>query len=66
MKKIYTTPQTPAMSNLKNSCSSHGLPFIKTLSLVSVAVFLSNASPVSACDLWGNVATYFGGGANIR
>ncbi|WP_375674216.1 YadA-like family protein [Bartonella sp. AA18HLJMS] len=66
MKKIYTTPHTLAVSNLKNSCSSYRLPFIKTLSLVSVAVFLSNASPVFACDLWGNVAQYFGGGANIR
>ncbi|WP_375681662.1 MULTISPECIES: YadA-like family protein [unclassified Bartonella] len=65
MKKIYTTPHTLAVSNLKNSCSSYRLPFIKTLSLVSVAVFLSNASPVSACDKWGNVAEYFGGGANI-
>ncbi|WP_375681535.1 YadA-like family protein [Bartonella sp. AP60NXGY] len=66
MKKIYTTPHTLAVSNLKNSCSSYQLPFIKTLSLVSVAVFLSNASPVFACDLWGNVAQYFGGGTNIR
>ncbi|WP_375678157.1 YadA-like family protein [Bartonella sp. AP72JLCBS] len=66
MKKIYTTPHTLAVSNLKNSCSSYRLPFIKTLSLVSVAVFLSNASPVFACDLWGNVAQYFGGGTNIR
>ncbi|WP_375653416.1 hypothetical protein, partial [Bartonella sp. MR110HLJHH] len=65
MKKTYTTPHTLAVSNLKNSCSSHGLPFIRTLSLVSVAVFLSNASPVSACDTWGNVAKYFGGGTNI-
>ncbi|WP_375671514.1 YadA-like family protein [Bartonella sp. SD1336NMGDW] len=65
MKKIYTTPHTLAVSNVKNSCSSHGLPFIKTLSLVSVAVFLLNASPVSACDTWGNVAKYFGGNANI-
>ncbi|WP_375643725.1 YadA-like family protein [Bartonella sp. MM20NXGY] len=67
MKKIlYTTPHTLAVSNLKNSCSSYRLPFIKTLSLVSVAAFLSNASPVFACDLWGNVAQYFGGGTNIR
>ncbi|WP_375648724.1 YadA-like family protein [Bartonella sp. MU70NMGDW] len=66
MKKIYTTPHTLAVSNLKNSCSSYRLPFIKTLSLVSVAVFLSNASPASACDLWGNVEQYFGGGTNIR
>ncbi|WP_273724213.1 YadA-like family protein [Bartonella sp. AU18XJBT] len=66
MKKIYTTPHKSAVSNFKNSCSSHGLPFIRTLSLVSVAVFLSNASPVSACDTWGNVAKYFGGGADIR
>nr|WP_166428917.1 YadA-like family protein [Bartonella saheliensis] len=66
MKKIYTTPKMPAVSNLKNSCSPHGFSFIKTLSLVSMAVFLSNASPVSACDLWGNVSTYFGGGADIR
>ncbi|WP_375664754.1 YadA-like family protein [Bartonella sp. CL162QHHD] len=67
MKKIlYTTPHTLAVSNLKNSCSSYRLPFIKTLSLVSVAAFLSSASPVFACDLWGNVAQYFGGGTNIR
>ncbi|WP_375646679.1 YadA-like family protein [Bartonella sp. TT29SHDZB] len=66
MKKIYTTPHTLAVSNLKNSCSSYRLPFIKTLSLVSVAAFLSNASPVFACDLWGNVEQYFGGGTNIR
>ncbi|WP_375677538.1 YadA-like family protein [Bartonella sp. AS69XJJH] len=66
MKKIYTTPHTLAVNNLKNSCSSYRLPFIKTLSLVSVAVFLSNASPASACDLWGNVEQYFGGGTNIR
>ncbi len=66
MKKTYTTPHMLAVSNLKNSCSSYRLPFIKTLSLVSVAVFLSNASPVSACDTWGNVAKYFGGGADIR
>ncbi|WP_273760745.1 YadA-like family protein [Bartonella sp. ML70XJBT.G] len=66
MKKIYTTQKIPAVSHLKNSCSPYGFSFIKTLSLVSMAVFLSNASPVSACDLWGNVATYFGGGADIR
>nr|WP_273755730.1 YadA-like family protein [Bartonella sp. MM73XJBT.G] len=66
MKKIYTTPKMSAVNNLKNSCSPYGFSFIKTLSLVSVAVFLSNASPVSACDLWGNVSTYFGGGANVR
>ncbi|WP_180338240.1 YadA-like family protein [Bartonella mastomydis] len=66
MKKIYTTPKMPAVSNFKNSCSPYGFSFIKTLSLVSVAVFLSNASPVSACDLWGNVETYFGAGTNIR
>ncbi|UNF47150.1 YadA-like family protein [Bartonella krasnovii] len=66
MKKIYTTPKMSAVSGLKNSCSPYGFSFIKTLSLVSMAVFLSNASPVAACDLWGNVSTYFGGGANIR
>ncbi|WP_166428916.1 YadA-like family protein [Bartonella saheliensis] len=66
MKKIYTTSKMPTASHLKNSCSPYGFSFIKTLSLASVAIFLSNASPVSACDLWGNVATYFGGGADIR
>ncbi|WP_180753547.1 YadA-like family protein [Bartonella tribocorum] len=66
MKKIYTTSKMPAVSNLKNSCSPYGLSFIKTLSLVSVAAFLSNASPVSACDVWGNVDTYFGGGTKVR
>ncbi|WP_143245343.1 hypothetical protein, partial [Bartonella elizabethae] len=69
MKKIYTTPKMPAVSNFKNSYSPYGFSFIKKLSLVSVAVFLSNASPVSACfacDLWGNVETYFGAGTNIH
>lgn len=66
MKKIYTTEKMSAVSNLKNSCSPYGFSFIKTLSLVSMAVFLSNASPVSACDLWGNVSMYFGGGADVR
>ncbi|MCZ2159220.1 YadA-like family protein [Bartonella sp. 220] len=50
MKKIYTTKQTPAMSDFKSSCSPYRLPFMKTVSLISVAVFLSNASPVSACE----------------
>ncbi|EJF75940.1 hypothetical protein ME7_01191, partial [Bartonella birtlesii LL-WM9] len=66
MKKIYTTSKTSAISNFKNFCSPYRSPFIKTISLVSMAVFLSNASPVSACDLWGNVSDYFGGGANVR
>ncbi|WP_375610960.1 MULTISPECIES: YadA-like family protein [unclassified Bartonella] len=65
MKKIYTTPRTLAVSNLKKSCSPYRLPFIKTLSLVSVAVFLSGASPVSACDAWGNISQYFGAGTNV-
>ncbi|WP_375686798.1 YadA-like family protein [Bartonella sp. AC331YNZD] len=65
MKKIYTTPHTLAVSNLKKSCSPYRLPFIKTLSLVSVAVFLSGASPVSACDAWGNISQYFGAGTNV-
>ncbi|EJF79938.1 hypothetical protein MCO_00515, partial [Bartonella sp. DB5-6] len=65
MKKIYTTPKTPAVSDLKKSYSPYRAPFIKTISLVSVAAFLSSASPVFACDTWGNIATYFGGGANI-
>ncbi|UTO28532.1 YadA-like family protein [Bartonella harrusi] len=50
MKKIYTTKQTAAMSDFKSSFSPYRLPFMKTVSLVSVAVFLSNASPVSACE----------------
>ncbi|WP_208438228.1 hypothetical protein [Bartonella taylorii] len=66
MKKIYTTPKTPAISNSKTFPSPYRSPFIKTLSLVSVAVFLSNASPVSACDLWANVSDYFGAGTNVR
>ncbi|WP_375616960.1 YadA-like family protein [Bartonella sp. AP58NXGY] len=65
MKKIYNTPKMLEESDIKDFCSSYRLPFIKTLSLVSVAVFLSNASPVSACDAWGNVSQYFGAGTNI-
>ncbi|WP_375704597.1 hypothetical protein, partial [Bartonella sp. AD328YNZD] len=65
MKKIYNIPKMLEESDIKDFCSSYRLPFIKTLSLVSVAVFLSNASPVSACDAWGNVSQYFGAGTNI-
>ncbi len=65
MKKIYNIPKMLEESDMKDFCSSYRLPFIKTLSLVSVAVFLSNASPVSACDAWGNVSQYFGAGTNI-
>ncbi|WP_375666153.1 hypothetical protein [Bartonella sp. TT121SHDZB] len=65
MKKIYKMPKMLEESDIKDFRSPYRLPFIKTLSLVSVAVFLSNASPVSACDTWGNVSQYFGAGTNI-
>ncbi|EJF92160.1 hypothetical protein ME9_01622, partial [Bartonella taylorii 8TBB] len=65
MKKIYTKPKTPAVSNSKSFHSPYRSHFIKTLSLASVAVFLSNTSPVSACDTWNVVSTYFGAGANV-
>ncbi|WP_375651122.1 YadA-like family protein [Bartonella sp. OT172YNZD] len=66
MKKKHITSKTPEISNLKNSCSPYGLPFIKTLSLVSVAVFLSSASPVSATGwAFNNISDYLGGGADV-
>ncbi|EJF83316.1 hypothetical protein MCY_01307, partial [Bartonella rattimassiliensis 15908] len=50
MKKIHIIPRTSVVSNLKNSCSSYRLPFIKTLLLISVTALFSNASFVFAAS----------------
>ncbi|EJF75541.1 hypothetical protein ME7_01198, partial [Bartonella birtlesii LL-WM9] len=66
MKKLYTTPEAQVVSDFKNSCSLYRLFFIKALSVASVIVFLSHASPVAAAtQIFNNISNDFSGGANV-
>ncbi|MCZ2159219.1 hypothetical protein NPX99_08215, partial [Bartonella sp. 220] len=66
MKKIYTTPKVPVVRDFQNSCLLNRLPFIKTLVLALVIIFLSNISPVSAnTQVFNNTSNDFSGGTNV-